>query len=72
MLVQYREQLMSRVISPFAVIALIIAVGIAGIVVTDTLLSMQNQQLNAACERGPAVNRALERSKGKCFDRGDF
>lgn len=62
---------MSRVISPLAVIALIIAVGVAGVVVTDTLLSLQNQQLDAACERGAGANQAITSSKGKCLDRNN-
>jgi hypothetical protein len=30
------------------------------------------QEAEAGCERGPAVNKSIEKSNGRCFDRGTF
>jgi hypothetical protein len=42
--------------------------GVVTVVAVDAILSILEAE--AACERGNAVNKSFERSKGKCFDRG--
>jgi hypothetical protein len=52
------------------IFALLAVLGVVTVVAVDMLLSIQEAE--AGCERGPAVNKSLEKSKGKCFDRGIF
>ena len=50
------------------VFALVMGMGVVTVVAVDAILSILEAE--AACERGNAVNKSFERSKGKCFDRG--
>jgi hypothetical protein len=54
-----------------AIIAMFAALGLLGVVAV-TIVTIPIQEAEAGCERGAAVNRSLERSNGKCFDRGTF
>ncbi len=55
-----------------AVIAIVAALGVLGVVMVLVANNLALQEADAGCERGKAVNRSLERSGGKCFDRGTF
>jgi hypothetical protein len=52
------------------VFAIAAAFGLLGIVVLE--MTVLSQDASAACERGRAVNKSLEKSDGRCFDRGTF
>jgi uncharacterized membrane protein YjgN (DUF898 family) len=52
------------------VIAIVAALALLGVVAVTLVIIAPEAE--AGCERGPAVNKALEGSKGKCFDRGTF
>jgi hypothetical protein len=55
-----------------AVIAIVAALALLGGVMVLVANNLAIQEAEAGCERGPAVNRSLERSNGRCFDRGIF
>jgi hypothetical protein len=55
-----------------AVIAIIAALGVLGVVLLLAVMTIPVQEAEAGCERGPAVNKSLEKSNGRCFDRGTF
>ena len=55
-----------------AIIALVAALGVLGVVILLAVMTIPVQEAEAGCERGGAVNKSLERSSGKCFDRGTF
>jgi hypothetical protein len=55
-----------------AIIALVAALGLLGLVMVLVANNLAIQEVEAGCERGPAVNKSLEKSNGKCFDRGTF
>jgi hypothetical protein len=55
-----------------AIIAIVAALGVLGVVIVLAVMTIPVQEAEAGCERGAAVNRSLERSNGKCFDRGTF
>jgi hypothetical protein len=55
-----------------AVIAIVAALALVGLVMVLVANSLAIQEAEAGCERGAAVNRSLERSNGRCFDRGTF
>jgi uncharacterized membrane protein YjgN (DUF898 family) len=52
------------------VIAIVAALALLGVVAVTLVIIAPEAE--AGCERGQAVNNALEGSKGKCFDRGTF
>jgi hypothetical protein len=56
----------------FAVIAIVSALALLGLVMVLVANNLAIQEAEAGCERGPAVNRSFERSNGRCFDRGTF
>ena len=56
----------------FVVIALVAILALLGVVIVIAVMTIPTQEAEAGCERGPAVNRSLERSNGRCFDRGTF
>ena len=56
----------------FAVVAIVSALALLGIVMVLVANNLAIQEAEAGCERGPAVNRSFERSNGRCFDRGTF
>ena len=56
----------------FMVVAIVAALALLGVVMVLVANNLAIQEAEAGCERGPAVNRSLERSSGKCFDRGTF
>ena len=55
-----------------AVIAIVAALALLGVVILLAVMTIPVQEAEAGCERGPAVNRSFERSNGRCFDRGTF
>jgi hypothetical protein len=55
-----------------AVIAILAALALLGLVMVLVAQNLALQEAEAGCERGPAFNRSIERSNGKCFDRGTF
>jgi hypothetical protein len=55
-----------------AIIAIIAALALLGVVIVLAVVTIPLQEAEAGCERGPAVNQSLLKSKGKCFDRGTF
>jgi hypothetical protein len=53
------------------IIAIVAALSLLGLVMVLVANNLALQEAEAGCERGPAVaNRSLERSNGRCFDRG--
>ena len=52
------------------VFAIAAAFGLLGIVVLE--MTILSQEASAGSERGLAVNKSLEKSNGRCFDRGTF
>jgi hypothetical protein len=50
--------------------ALVAALGLVTVVAVNVMLTAQEAE--AGCERGAGVNKSLEKSSGKCFDRGTF
>jgi hypothetical protein len=52
------------------VIAILAALALLGAVAVTVLIIAP--QAEAGCERGKAVNQSLQKSNGKCFDRGTF
>jgi hypothetical protein len=55
-----------------AIIAIVSALALLGVVVVMVAVTIPLQQAEAGCERGPAFNQSFPKSKGKCFDRGTF
>jgi hypothetical protein len=51
-----------------AVIAIVAALALLGVVMVLVANNLAIQEAEAGCERGPAVNRSFERSSGKCFN----
>jgi hypothetical protein len=41
-----------------------------GVIIVLAVMTIPVQEAEAGCERGSAVNKSLEKSNGKCFDRG--
>ncbi len=54
------------------IIAIVAALAVLGLVMVLVANNLALQEAEAGCERGPAVNRSIERSNGRCFDRGTF
>jgi hypothetical protein len=56
------------------VIAIVAALALLGLVMVFIAQNLAFQEVEAGCERGSggAVNKALAKSNGKCFDRGTF
>jgi hypothetical protein len=52
------------------VIAILAALALLGALAVTVIVIAP--QAEAGCERGPAVNKALGQSNGKCLDRGAF
>jgi hypothetical protein len=52
------------IIAILAVLALMGAVAVTALIIAP--------QAEAGCERGKAVNKSLEKSSFRCFDRGTF
>jgi hypothetical protein len=59
-------------LTSLAVIAIVASLALLGIVIVLAVMTIPVQEAEAGCERGPAVNKSLERSSGRCFDRGTF
>jgi hypothetical protein len=55
-----------------AIIAIVAALALLGVVIVLAVMTIPTQEAEAGCEGGPAVNKSLEKSNGKCFDRGTF
>jgi hypothetical protein len=55
-----------------AIIAIVAALALLGVVIVLAVVTIPLQEAEAGCERGLAVNKSLEKSNGKCFDRGTF
>ena len=55
-----------------AIIAIVAALALLGVVVVMVAVNIPVQEAEAGCERGKAVNQSLQKSNGKCFDRGTF
>jgi hypothetical protein len=55
-----------------AIIAIVAALALLGGVMVLVANNLAIQEAEAGCERGPAFNRSIERSNGRCFDRGTF
>jgi hypothetical protein len=55
-----------------AIIAIVAALGLVGVVIVLAVVTIPVQEAEAGCERGAAVNKSLEKSNGRCFDRGTF
>ena len=55
-----------------AVIAVVAALALLGLVMVLVANNLAIQEAEAGCERGKAANKSLERSNGKCFDGGTF
>jgi hypothetical protein len=56
----------------FAIIAIVAALALLGLVMVLVANNLALQEADAGCERGPAVNKSFVNSNGKCFDRGTF
>jgi hypothetical protein len=55
------------------VMAIVSALAVFGVVVvTVVAVTIPLQEAEAGCERGLAVNQSLQKSNGRCFDRGTF
>lgn len=52
-----------------AVIAIVAALAVLGLVMVFVAQNLALQKAQAGCEQGPAVNKSLEKSNGRCFDR---
>ncbi len=52
-----------------AVIAVVAALAVLGLVMVLVAQNLALQEAQAGCERGPAVNKSIEKSNGRCFDR---
>jgi hypothetical protein len=55
-----------------AVIAVLAALTLLGVVMVLVANNLAIQEAEAGCERGKAVNQSLQKSNGRCFDRGTF
>ena len=55
-----------------AIIAIVAALALLGVVVVMVAVNIPVQEAEAGCERGKAVNKSLEKSSFRCFDRGTF
>jgi hypothetical protein len=55
-----------------AIIAIVSALALLGVVVVMVAVNIPVQEAEAGCERGKAVNQSFAKSNGKCFDRGTF
>jgi hypothetical protein len=55
-----------------AVIAVLAALALLGVVMVLVANNLAIQEAEAGCERGKAVNQSLQKSNGRCFDRGTF
>jgi hypothetical protein len=53
-----------------AVIAIISALALLGVVVVMVAVTIPAQEAEAGCEKGNRGSHAFNQSKGKCFDRG--
>ena len=54
------------------VIALVAILALLGVMIVLAVMTIPLQEAEAGCERGRAVNKSLEKSSGRCFDRGTF
>jgi hypothetical protein len=54
------------------VIAIVAALALLGVVMVLVANNLAIQEAEAGCERGKAVNQSLQKSNGRCFDRGTF
>jgi hypothetical protein len=54
------------------IIAIVAALGVLGVVIVLAVVTLPVQEAEAGCERGKAVNKSLEKSSFRCFDRGTF
>jgi hypothetical protein len=63
---------MNNNISSLGVIAIVAALALLGVVMVLVANNLAIQEAEAGCERGKAVNQSLQKSNGKCFDRGTF
>jgi hypothetical protein len=52
-----------------AIIAIVAALALLGLVMVFVAQNLALQEAQAGCEQGPAVNKSLEKSNGRCFDR---
>jgi hypothetical protein len=55
-----------------ALIAIVAALALLGVVMVLVANNLAVQEAEAGCERGKAVNQSLQKSNGRCFDRGTF
>jgi hypothetical protein len=55
-----------------ALIAVVAALALLGVVMVLVANNLAIQEAEAGCERGKAVNQSLQKSNGRCFDRGTF
>jgi hypothetical protein len=53
-------------------IAIVAALALLGVVMVLVANNLAIQEAEAGCERGKAVNQSLQKSNGRCFDRGTF
>lgn len=51
-------------------VVIAILAALALLYTVTTILVAIAPEAEAGCERGPAVNKSLENSNGRCFDRG--
>jgi hypothetical protein len=42
------------------------------VIIVLAVMTIPLQEAEAGCERGLAVNKSIEKSNGRCFDRGTF
>jgi hypothetical protein len=54
------------------VMAIVSALAVFGVVMVMVAVTIPLQEAEAGCERGLAVNQSLQKSNGRCFDRGTF
>jgi hypothetical protein len=54
----------------FAVVAIVAALALLGVVMVLVANNLAIQEADAGCERGGAGSFAFNQSKGRCFDRG--
>ncbi len=67
---KYRS--MEEKTAAITIIAIVAALALLGLVMVLVANNLALQEAEAGCERGAGFNRSIEKSNGRCFDRGTF
>lgn len=57
---------------PIMILVIVSIMAVLGVVVVMAVITIPIQEAEAGCERGPGFNKSIEKSNGRCFDRGTF